>query len=549
MAKCFIVRVACATLFLVASSPIPYASADLFRTNGELIPGTEGLVLRPRAQLDHLQLQGLDAKWASLNNATFESTDLSGAVFNLSTLTGANFTNAIVATAQLRGIDEEQLYSTANYQQKQLPGVLLTEGTGWDLSGQNLTGAVLAGDFTNVNLTDANLDGAQISRTFTGANLTNANIANARIYWNSLASEQVYATASYQARDLRGVLFRQGGTFFAIPYDLTGWDFRNQDLTGSRLRYVDGTNADFSAATLVSADLSYAILRDTNVSNADFKQADLFSAEVERTNLARAALVGADLRGAQFTDANFSGANLQNASLLLAAHLETASFSSETLFNQWTVFPEGFDPRMAGLNFIESPVGDFDANHALNGDDIDLLTARIQLGNIVDEFVVRDLAIEVDGVRYTFEEQYDRDVFVIKLRKEAGNGGWLDPMFDVTGDGVVDTVDLQTWLTTAGHENIGRAYRDGDANLDGLVNSQDLNVVGLNWRSDRNVGWTGGDFSGDGFVDSTDLNLLGRNWGSGVVAAAVPEPRMHLLFAATMFLMTLRSRRRNASAN
>ena len=550
MAGDFYLRVACATLFLLlATSPIPYASADLFRTNGELIPGTAGLVLRPSAQLDHRQLQGLDAKWASLRNATFESTDLSGAVFNLSTLTGANFTNAIVAHAQLRGIEEEQLYSTASYQQKQLPGVLLTEGIGWDLSGQNLAGAVLAGDFTDVNLIDANLDGAQISETLTGANLTNANIANARIYWNSLTSEQVYATASYQARDLRGVLFRQGGTFFAIPYDLTGWDFRKQDLTGSRLRYVDGTNADFSDATLFAADLSDALLHDTNSSNADLDQADLFSAEVVRTNLARASLVGADLRGAQLTDANFRGANLQNASFLLAAHLETASFSPETRFNQWTEFPEDFDPSVAGLSFVESPVGDFDANDALNADDIDLLTERIQLGDIADDFVVRDLTIETDGVRYIFEETHSRDIFVTKLRKTAGNDGWLDSMFDVTGDGIVDAVDLQTWLTTAGHENIGRPYRNGDANLDGLVNSQDLNIVGRNWRSDRDVAWTGGDFNGDGFVNATDLNLLGRNWGSGMQAAPVPEPKMPLLFAATLFILTLQFRKHSVSAN
>ena len=52
----------------------------------------------------------------------------------------------------------------------------------------------------------------------------------------------------------------------------------------------------------------------------------------------------------------------------------------------------------------------------------------------------------------------------------------------------------------------------GDANLDGHVNAQDLNIVGTNWEQSGAFGWRDGDFNNDGRVDALDLNALGENW-------------------------------------
>ena len=51
----------------------------------------------------------------------------------------------------------------------------------------------------------------------------------------------------------------------------------------------------------------------------------------------------------------------------------------------------------------------------------------------------------------------------------------------------------------------------GDANGDGTVDGEDLNVVGLNWQQEV-TGFENGDFTGDGRVDAADLNVLARNW-------------------------------------
>ncbi len=126
-------------------------------------------------------------------------------------------------------------------------------------------------------------------------------------------------------------------------------------------------------------------------------------------------------------------------------------------------------------------VGDFDLDGALSIADLDLLTVEISTGN-------------------------------------SGS------QFDLDGNSNVDRDDVTEWLSIAGNASIDRPFRYGDANLDGRVDPNDLNAVGLHWETDGNA-WSHGDFTADGVVSAGDLNLIGLNWLSGTVAAAaVPEP-------------------------
>ena len=63
---------------------------------------------------------------------------------------------------------------------------------------------------------------------------------------------------------------------------------------------------------------------------------------------------------------------------------------------------------------------------------------------------------------------------------------------------------------------------DGDANLDGRVDAEDLNILALNWQQ-AVVGFTDADFDGNGFVDAADLNLLALNWQFGVPEGEAPS--------------------------
>ena len=59
----------------------------------------------------------------------------------------------------------------------------------------------------------------------------------------------------------------------------------------------------------------------------------------------------------------------------------------------------------------------------------------------------------------------------------------------------------------------------GDVNLDGRVDVDDLNILGIHWQGDA-TSWSEGDFNGDGKVEVEDLNLIGIHWQYGLAAPA-----------------------------
>jgi hypothetical protein len=60
----------------------------------------------------------------------------------------------------------------------------------------------------------------------------------------------------------------------------------------------------------------------------------------------------------------------------------------------------------------------------------------------------------------------------------------------------------------------------GDANLDGLVNGSDFNILSANFNQSI-TGWDQGDFNYDGLVNASDFNDLSANFNQGVNIAAV----------------------------
>ena len=118
------------------------------------------------------------------------------------------------------------------------------------------------------------------------------------------------------------------------------------------------------------------------------------------------------------------------------------------------------------------------------------------------------------------------DLDVLTAKVVAGTD---DLQFDLDGNEVVNSADRIYWVT-----NIKRTFV-GDANLDGRVDSMDLNSVALSWQDAGVLSWSQGDFTGDGIVNASDLNDLAVNWQAGDLAA-VPEPcALALLVTGVMF--------------
>jgi uncharacterized protein YjbI with pentapeptide repeats len=199
------------------------------------------------ADLHQTNLTGISFVETKFINANFSKSDLTKAGFMNAKFSGANFTDAIITGASFLSspIAPEQLYSTANYKNKNLSGVNfpLMNLTGFNLSNQNLT---------NVSF---------FQTTLTNVDFTDAIVNNVDFFYTKITSSQLYSTASYKSKDLSGISFEDN--------DLSGWIFAGQNLIHASFSNV--TNADFSGADLrgvpSSSTLSNAI--QTNMIKPD----------------------------------------------------------------------------------------------------------------------------------------------------------------------------------------------------------------------------------------------------------------------------------------
>lgn len=124
-----------------------------------------------------------------------------------------------------------------------------------------------------------------------------------------------------------------------------------------------------------------------------------------------------------------------------------------------------------------------------------------------------------------FDNDSDFDCEDADRLVDAIVGGIDPPLFDMTGDGSVDSDDLVEWRQEAGNENLGngRSYLPGDANLDGAVDGTDFGIWNAN-RFTNSRSWCRGDFDASGIVDGSDFGIWNANKFTSSDAQLVPEP-------------------------
>ena len=442
------------------------------------------------------------------------------------------------------GLTPGQFYQRPAIKQRNLQGVGLNgDLTGWDFSGQNLTGAFLRwANLTNTNLSWANLTNASLwDARLAGTNFSAAVVAGADFRGSNsggLSKSQLYSTASYHARDLRGIILSEK--------DLSDWNFRRQDLTGADLSHANLTDADLTGANLTDARLILTKLTNASFAGAivtgasylgGIKREQLYStASYQTGDLRRISIVGSsesdwsfrgqDLTGAKLSlslsDGGLSASRLANANLRDIRNLDSSVVDTSTAYNQWTVFPTGFDPLATAMNYVPSPAGDLDANDILNAADVDSLVNRIYSG---------------------FQSP-----------------SWFpDAAFDVNTDEEVTQEDLRVWV-----KELARTWY-GDADINGEFNSSDMVQVFVAGKyEERQFGpcsidgpgcsvstvhasWSEGDWNGDGVFDSADFVIAfqdgGYEQGPRADAVAVPEPSagLMLLLGIPIWLLSRRA--------
>ncbi len=129
--------------------------------------------------------------------------------------------------------------------------------------------------------------------------------------------------------------------------ELWGVNLNNSTLTGANLQQAILPGANLQKVNFIGANLHKAQLVNANLSGANLISATLTQANFRTTNLQKTSFVASNLQGAIFCQANLSGATLTGA-ILVDAELEGA------VYNEHTVWPEGFDPNDAGAILVDN---------------------------------------------------------------------------------------------------------------------------------------------------------------------------------------------------
>lgn len=291
---------------------------------------------------------------AKLVNVNFGGADLTDADFNGSEFQNVNIADANVTRANFgfttfRGFTKEMLYSTQNYQERELSGMDLSSNalTGWNFADQRMVGVNLGGatianaDFQRADLSASNFGGANItSADLRDALLRDAFIGNATK--RGFTAQMLYDSASYQNRELGAISFNEG--------NVQNWDFSQQSMAGAAFVNADLAGATFTQANLhganfnqsrgADAHFSHAVVSNASITSAQFPGANFSDASLVDANLSAVNLIGAhfdraNLQGAEFdytnlTDASFDGADIRGA---LFVRTLGAGFTSEQLYS------------------------------------------------------------------------------------------------------------------------------------------------------------------------------------------------------------------------
>ncbi len=227
-------------------------------------------------RLEHAQLSGaywpqVDLSKALLNGCTFSGANLQGSLLGRAKAQSARFDNAHLVDLQAHGFR--------------------AHGTSFvhsDLSGAHLDNSSLRdADFTGANLRSASLMGA-ICR---GANFIGACLREANLQGTDLLLCQ-WRDADLNSADLSGAQLRRAD-FREARLDFVQFDLANLEkaqfdgltITEPCFKNARLQQADFTASTLIAPDFWHADLSGARLAEIDWRSADLR---------------GADLRGATF---------------------------------------------------------------------------------------------------------------------------------------------------------------------------------------------------------------------------------------------------------
>lgn len=347
--------------------------------------------------------QGVDITGANLSAANLQGINLAGA-----TLNGVNLSGTKLLGAVLTGVvskDVMGIPGNASLGTKVVNGYIL--GPGVDLTGA---------DLRNIDMTGVSLSGAKLTGVFSGSGTVTGVPIALPTDWKLIGGYLVGPGANLGKMDYNTDLYCNyynscDPEKIFVP-NLSGYDLRGMNLTGTRFADAILTNVNFANATLSSATLTGADITGSNFDGVKLTKVtgttgwgcvednymcypvrsagvSFVGATITDVNFTMNNFSGVNFSGSVMTDVNFTGSTLSNANLsnvsltrvkLNGANLSGANITGADLSK--VVFTNS-GVRTGGLIGSASlPVGYQLSNGYLVGSGVDLTGASLGTSNL-----------------------------------------------------------------------------------------------------------------------------------------------------------------------
>lgn len=306
-----------------------------------------------------------------------------------------------------------------------------------------------------------------------------------------------------------------------------------ESLEGRLLLASDG----WDGSGLGNASLTYYIgIVPEEIDEAEFREAidfalaawtDVVDIQIQETRFAR------QLDSIDINFGTIDGPNGILAQACLPDDVNPARIAGDILFDAEENWEFGNDQGYSAIDLVIVAVHEI--GHSLGLEHVDdpssIMYESVSPNDSFSELGPSDIdaILELYAARpITIPGDFDHDGVLtagdVDLLFEQIGSATDDTQFDLNADDIVDDLDGDVTI----EDSLATVY--GDANLDGMVDAEDLNQVGSNWQSRDGVGWLDGDFTGDGVVDAADLNMVGQSWqfdtvGATASVARITQPR------------------------
>jgi len=279
-------------------------------------------------------LRGAQFDGVNLGNADFSESDLEKASLEYASVSNANFSGTKLILAHLRG----------------------TTWNGHDLSDVDFRGADLQETFfLNTNMNGAVFGQSTGIMNLSGADFSGTDLSHIKWGWAvidcrtklppniKIEDLPVLALWSGCSGDPPKTTLKGGHPYQRGPrlnrIDAPRSKLSKLDLSGFGFWNVRFDGSDFSGSNLSQIDIQGGSYIQTN-----FNHAMLNKAFILRANFDHSSFENADLSNARLTKVDFRGASLKGAILM------------DACYDKKTLWPDGFDPAMAGAKLVASPL-------------------------------------------------------------------------------------------------------------------------------------------------------------------------------------------------